>query len=717
MSHLDPALAELANAYGIATEFWDWQGHHQPVGAETVAAVLAALGRGGIHSRPGPAGTDQPSAGQLAAAAAAVRGGATGRVPRTRRPRAARPSGGPVDRPRGRRRPARAAPAGELGRRPSDDRRPADRPGHLPAARRPAAGVPPLRARTDDSRGGDHAHRDAALGRLPGERWATGGAGGWRPSSTACARSSPGASAIWPIWPTSRCGPPPSTARDTCWSTRCTRPSRWRRWSPRRTCRPAGASPTRSTCGSSASPSTPRWTTRPAQPSGALRAAARRRSRRRRPDRPEHRPGRRSGRRCARSTRAPRTAGREHRLPRLPSAGRAQAWSHYATWCAPSPSCTVWTGTTGRPSSGTPTSPAVQTFRADARGRGGLPLLAAVGAGRAARDGPGRRPGQPGQSSASCTTWRSACTPAGADSWSLQDVFARGRHRRCTAGRVQPERPGLDAAAVAAGPAGRGWRTRRSAAWCRRCCGTPAGSASTTSSGCSGCGGYPTGRLPTAGTYVRYDHEALIGILALEAVPGAGPGGRARTSARSSRGSRTYLRERGILGTSILWFEFEHDARWRTAAAGVVARVLPGLGDHPRPAADRRATWPGDHVGSGTSSACSPGRSTRNSPPTAPNARPGWTICAPAARSADDADVEATVAALHRYLTWTPSRLLCVSLSDAVGDRRTQNQTGHDRRVPELAGPVDRRRTARRCRLEEVFTSERAAALAAVVRG
>ena len=30
-------------AYGIATEYWDWQGHHVAVDAETVIAVLAGL--------------------------------------------------------------------------------------------------------------------------------------------------------------------------------------------------------------------------------------------------------------------------------------------------------------------------------------------------------------------------------------------------------------------------------------------------------------------------------------------------------------------------------------------------------------------------------------------------------------------------------------------------------------------------------------------------
>ena len=36
-------MAELADACGVATEFWDWQGRHTLVPAETIRAVLAAL--------------------------------------------------------------------------------------------------------------------------------------------------------------------------------------------------------------------------------------------------------------------------------------------------------------------------------------------------------------------------------------------------------------------------------------------------------------------------------------------------------------------------------------------------------------------------------------------------------------------------------------------------------------------------------------------------
>ena len=105
----------------------------------------------------------------------------------------------------------------------------------------------------------------------------------------------------------------------------------------------------------------------------------------------------------------------------------------------------------------------------------------------------------------------------------------------------------------------------------------------------------PEGMPPAAGTYVRYDHEAMIGVLALEAhraqavVVGEDLG-------TVEPWVRDYLRERGILGTSILWFEFEWHAGgaplrpewWREyCLASVTTHDLPPTagylaGDHVR---------------------------------------------------------------------------------------------------------------------------------------
>jgi 4-alpha-glucanotransferase len=82
----------------------------------------------------------------------------------------------------------------------------------------------------------------------------------------------------------------------------------------------------------------------------------------------------------------------------------------------------------------------------------------------------------------------------------------------------------------------------------------------------------------------------------------------------------------------------------------------------------------------------------------------------------DDRDTEDVTLALHRFLTWTPSRVLSVSLTDAAGERRTQNQPGTideypNWRVP-LAGP-----DGRRLYLEDLYGSDRIRRLSDVMNG
>jgi 4-alpha-glucanotransferase len=224
----------------------------------------------------------------------------------------------------------------------------------------------------------------------------------------------------------------------------------------------------------------------------------------------------------------------------------------------------------------------------------------------------------------------------------------------------------------------------------------------------------PAGNPPTGGTYVHYDHEAMVGILALEAHrAGALVIGEDLGVVEPS--TRAYLRERGVLGTSILWFEADYDGdgrplapeRWREyCLATVTTHDLP-------PTAGYLA---GEHIRLRDSL----GLLTRPlAEELAADAeqRQAW-LAELRERGAlpEGADEEQTIAALHRFLTWTPARLVGVSLSDAVGDRRTQNQPGTideypNWRVP-LSGP-----DGRPMPLEEVLKSPRAARLAAVLTG
>jgi 4-alpha-glucanotransferase len=54
----------------------------------------------------------------------------------------------------------------------------------------------------------------------------------------------------------------------------------------------------------------------------------------------------------------------------------------------------------------------------------------------------------------------------------------------------------------------------------------------------------------------------------------------------------------------------------------------------------------------------------------------------------EDPSERQVVEALHRYIVRTPSVLVGVALTDAVGERRTQNQPGTDREYPNWMLPL-----------------------------
>jgi 4-alpha-glucanotransferase len=224
----------------------------------------------------------------------------------------------------------------------------------------------------------------------------------------------------------------------------------------------------------------------------------------------------------------------------------------------------------------------------------------------------------------------------------------------------------------------------------------------------------PEGAPPTEGTYVRYDHEVLIGIVALEAHR-AGALVVGEDLGTVEPWVRDYLLLRGLLGTSILWFELDRDGtggplpaeRWREyCLASVTTHDLP-------PTAGYLA---GEHVRLRESL----GLLTRSVEDELAADRAELAAWLAELRRVgllgdDEDDPEQIVVALYRYLGRTPSRLVGVVLTDAVGDHRTQNQPGTTDEYPNwrvpLSGPDGCHVT-----LEDVFTDPRAAALAEAVR-
>ena len=223
----------------------------------------------------------------------------------------------------------------------------------------------------------------------------------------------------------------------------------------------------------------------------------------------------------------------------------------------------------------------------------------------------------------------------------------------------------------------------------------------------------PEGLPPTKGTYVRYDHDAMIGIVALEAHR-AGAVVVGEDLGTVEPWVRDYLRDRGLLGTSILWFELDHHGdggplaadRWRELCLSSVTthdlpptpgyldgehvRLRDKLGLLARPAEDELAD---DRA-----------------------QREAWIAELRRLGLLEHQDSEEAVTlALYRYLGRTPSRLLALALTDAVGERRTQNQPGTTDEYPNwrvpLGGP-----DGRPMWLEDVLGDRRAAALAEALR-
>ncbi|WUI01664.1 4-alpha-glucanotransferase [Spirillospora sp. NBC_00431] len=207
----------------------------------------------------------------------------------------------------------------------------------------------------------------------------------------------------------------------------------------------------------------------------------------------------------------------------------------------------------------------------------------------------------------------------------------------------------------------------------------------------------PEGASPAEGTYVRYDRDALLACLSWEAERFGG------VIVGEDLGTvepevREALADRGVLGTSLLWFERDDDGRprpakrWRELSLATVGtHDMPpitgfvhgdhiGLRDRLGLLAHSRADEEDDH------------RRLLHGWLTLLHAEnllatpPGQVMRALEAGSAEHD--EEIVTALHDFLTLTPARLVGVSLADAVGERRTQNQPGTIDEYPNWRVPL-----------------------------
>lgn len=195
----------------------------------------------------------------------------------------------------------------------------------------------------------------------------------------------------------------------------------------------------------------------------------------------------------------------------------------------------------------------------------------------------------------------------------------------------------------------------------------------------------PDGAPAAEGAYVTFDHEALVGILALEAER-AGALVIGEDLGTVEPRVADFLEERGILGTSILWFE-----RW---AGGVLKApeqwrgdVLASVSVHDLP--PTAGYLAGEHVRIRAELGLL-SRSVEDERAADDAATREWLDLAVDRGWLDDvdADIEARVLALHRIVAASPARLVGISLPDLVGDIRAQNQPGTDQEYPNWRVPL-----------------------------
>ncbi|GJN41961.1 4-alpha-glucanotransferase [Corynebacterium ammoniagenes] len=187
---------------------------------------------------------------------------------------------------------------------------------------------------------------------------------------------------------------------------------------------------------------------------------------------------------------------------------------------------------------------------------------------------------------------------------------------------------------------------------------------------------------PTSGTYVAYDFEAMLGILALEAER-AGAVVIGEDLGTMEPWIQDTLREKGFLGTSIVWFERDHDGsplpqdKYRPLA-------LSSVGTHDLP--PTLAYLGGEHI----TLRDRLGLFTR---PVEDEVAEDMAFQAQVLHRMSDTGLlperdfahlsrkergnpTQLMGALHAFIAGTPSALTCTNLVDMVGDIRAQNQPG-----------------------------------------
>ena len=224
----------------------------------------------------------------------------------------------------------------------------------------------------------------------------------------------------------------------------------------------------------------------------------------------------------------------------------------------------------------------------------------------------------------------------------------------------------------------------------------------------------PDGCAATEGTYVYYDHEAMMGVILLEAQR-AGAVVIGEDLGVVEPWVRDYLRERGVLGTSVVWFEKEGGG-WPLRPEHYRDCALAAVNIHDLP------PTLGYIRGIQTTLRSEFGLLTDDIETVRAGDRleleqVGVRLHEYGCIDGAEPSERETVEGLYRYVAKTPSKLVVASLVDAVGDVRPQNMPGTGADLyPNWCVPLCDS-DGEEVTIEDLPTDERLTSLFALLRG
>ncbi|MDO5618638.1 4-alpha-glucanotransferase [Kocuria sp.] len=198
----------------------------------------------------------------------------------------------------------------------------------------------------------------------------------------------------------------------------------------------------------------------------------------------------------------------------------------------------------------------------------------------------------------------------------------------------------------------------------------------------------PEGNKASDGAYVYYDHEAMVGILALEAQR-AGVVVVGEDLGTVEPSAREFLSERGVLGTSVLWFEQEDGAPKDPSTYRVEAFASVGTHDLPPTAGFLEGIQVDLRADLGVLERpveVERAEAQRQVSMYLEAAAESGDL--PSGRPLEELSDQEKIEGLYRYLAQAPSLLHCVQLVDAVGEKRVQNQPGTSDEYPNWQIPL-----------------------------